>query len=300
MAGLPSWQQAGCHSEGSDEEDVGGAMFDFDPEKGATFTRPSLNPNHDRDAGDGSGSTMGAGDPPAHAQQQQQARLQAQLHREFKYTSPDPLFDPDEDDETEKWMTRKRAAAAQMYPPAAPGAAPVGSSVPSSAPGPPGQGRRGKGAAGAACTAHLSCPCCFCTVSTDCVRFAHASARSNLWRTPVIPMACAVDMTPVDADGLDAREGGDAPPPGLRALLLKEGVAERTAAAAEAETASLRWWTEEEASKVVPAPLSAPAPEVSGSSPLYKLKCGECGTRVGWYAASHLSYVLDCVIPSEV
>mmetsp|Transcript_60864 Transcript_60864/g.100691 ORF Transcript_60864/g.100691 Transcript_60864/m.100691 type:complete len:284 (-) Transcript_60864:525-1376(-) len=91
----------------------------------------------------------------------------ARMRDTFKYTDIDDLYDPDADDDDDKWVWDKVFKGPEEKQ----------EQQPKSATGNPSKKKKARSSA-----ALLSCPCCFTTVCVDCVK---ADEVSNQW--------CAID-----------------------------------------------------------------------------------------------------------
>eukprot|EP00668_Euglena_longa_P045462 GGOE01061126.1.p1 GENE.GGOE01061126.1~~GGOE01061126.1.p1 ORF type:complete len:266 (+),score=74.78 GGOE01061126.1:73-798(+) len=90
---------------------------------------------------------------------------QARMKEEFRYLQPDDLFDPDADDDDDRWVWQ------QVFK----GDLPT----------------KGRKAVARSSDALLSCPCCFATVCLDCVRHDEGS---NEWRA-IDVLNCVTDSS---------------------------------------------------------------------------------------------------------
>ena len=281
-----SWQDA-C-ADGADDSgdefceytDYGVISYGFDAKKGAQCTVMGKQ-----------GDAMEEADgevPPGPSD----ADLLGKMQNEFRYTDADPTFDPEADDEDETWhreaqnLRREQERSFHAHSNTIPDAKP--------------------------CTAHLSCPCCFETVSVDCKQIG--TSKANIWKALCIPMGCGLDTKP---GSLDSRDGIPSETVIKAASEASDIHGDRGIAALQAENEALRWWTPTPAESNTKdnakgdtctpmdvdstnEPNQTNTTNPSANDAAYPLRCGNCSTRVGWYISACHTYVIDCAIPSEV
>eukprot|EP01059_Diplonema_ambulator_P026648 TRINITY_DN44023_c0_g1_i1.p1 TRINITY_DN44023_c0_g1~~TRINITY_DN44023_c0_g1_i1.p1 ORF type:complete len:203 (+),score=18.68 TRINITY_DN44023_c0_g1_i1:154-762(+) len=159
----------------------------------------------------------------------------AAARRQFKYTEPDELFDPEADEDDEKWTEGVR--------------------------------KRDSGPSKSSAAVHLSCPCCFSTISLTAKSTFHI--KHNIWDSSAPPLTCIISSPITD---------------------IPKKVQEAVALLPRKPVSDLRWWTDDNDAKN--ASLHPP-------QEYYSIQCGVCQVRVGVYSTACEHCVFDCVIPSD-